>query len=132
MKEIGIRGLIFLVGAFCYSLIEIFFRGFTHWTMTLTGGFVFTILFEISTQLVGSSLPIKCLLGSCIITSVEFTVGVLVNIILGWNVWDYSDMPFNILGQVCLPFTFFWFLICIPAFFLCRLLNSRFHKKTVL
>ena len=28
----------FLLGAFVYSLLEIVCRGYTHWTMTLTGG----------------------------------------------------------------------------------------------
>jgi hypothetical protein len=34
----------FLMGYFLYALIEIFARGYTHWTMALTGGAVFTTL----------------------------------------------------------------------------------------
>ena len=109
MKNIGVRMLVFLTGCFVYSLLEIASRGFTHWTMTLTG----TPLWQ------------KCLIGSVIITSVEFTVGVIVNIILRWNVWDYSDMPFNVLGQICLPFTVLWFFLCIPAYYVCRTISRR-------
>ena len=101
--------LVFLTGCFVYSLLEIASRGFTHWTMTLTGGLILTILYEMHVRLTGTPLWQKCLIGSVIITSVEFTVGVIVNIILRWNVWDYSDMPFNVLGQICLPFTVLWF-----------------------
>ena len=46
---------------------------------------------------------------------------------MGWNVWDYSDMPLNLYGQICLPFTGLWFLLCIPAFGICRIAERRFH-----
>lgn len=29
----------------------------------------------------------------------------------GWNVWDYNNMPLNLLGQICLPFTVLWFFL---------------------
>ncbi|MBS6314451.1 MAG: hypothetical protein KH444_02665 [Ruminococcus sp.] len=117
--------LVFLTGCFVYSLLEIASRGFTHWTMTLTGGLILTILYEMHVRLTGTPLWQKCLIGSVIITSVEFTVGVIVNIILRWNVWDYSDMPFNVLGQICLPFTVLWFFLCIPAYYVCRTISRR-------
>lgn len=50
-------------------------------------------------------------IGAVIITVLEFICGCIVNLALGWNVWDYSNTPLNILGQVCLPFTIIWFLI---------------------
>lgn len=31
-------GIMFLLGCFIYSLLEIAARGYTHWTMTLLGG----------------------------------------------------------------------------------------------
>ncbi len=125
MKNIGVRMLVFLTGCFVYSLLESASRGFTHWTMTLTGGLILTILYEMHVRLTGTPLWQKCLIGSVIITSVEFTVGVIVNIILRWNVWDYSDMPFNVLGQICLPFTVLWFFLCIPAYYVCRTISRR-------
>ena len=60
-------------------------------------------------------LTIRCLIGSVIITAVEFAVGVIVNILLGLDVWDYSALPLNILGQVCPQFMLVWFLLCFPA-----------------
>ena len=125
MKNIGVRMLVFLTGCFVYSLLEIASRGFTHWTMTLTGGLILTILYEMHVRLTGTPLWQKCLIRSVIITYVEFTVGVIVNIILRWNVWDYSDMPFNVLGQICLPFTVLWFFLCIPAYYVCRTISRR-------
>lgn len=53
----------------------------------------------------------QCLLGSIIITVLEFITGVITNLILGWNVWDYSAKPFNLLGQICLENSFYWVLL---------------------
>lgn len=126
MQRIFAGFTIFLTGAVAYSITEIIFRGFTHWTMSVTGGIIFVILFGIQSNLRSLSFTKKCLLGAAIITSFEFTVGVIVNIMLRWNVWDYSDVPLNLLGQICLPFTALWFFICMPAYFLC------FNLKKVL
>ncbi len=128
MNRIGKPITIFLTGALIYSLVEIAFRGFTHWTMAVTGGIIFSVLYRLNSGLINTPLWAKCLLGSVIITSFEFTVGVIVNIILHWNVWDYSAVPLNLLGQVCLPFTALWFLICIPAYLLCFFLRKRLNK----
>lgn len=54
-------------------------------------------------------------------------VGVADNLILHWNVWDYTDMPLNLYGQICLPFTILWFFLCIPALWLCERVASLFH-----
>ena len=46
-----------------------------------------------------------------VVTGIEFVSGCIVNLWLGWNVWDYSHMPFNLLGQICLPFSLLWVLV---------------------
>lgn len=132
MNRIGKLIAVFLIGALTYSLVEIAFRGFTHWTMAITGGIIFSVLYKLNMDLKKTPLCIKCLLGAVIITSFEFTVGVIVNIILHWNVWDYSRVPLNLLGQVCLPFTVLWFFICIPAYLLCFFLKKRLGYKKIL
>lgn len=109
---------VFVIGALAYSLIELLWRGYTHWTMTLTGGFCMALLMLIST--LSLPLPLKWLLGALSITAVEFAVGCLVNRMLHWQVWDYSDLPFNLLGQISLPFTGVWFLLSIPGIFICQ------------
>jgi uncharacterized membrane protein len=50
-------------------------------------------------------------MGSIIVTILEFIAGCILNLWLGLNVWDYSDLPFNILGQICPQFTFLWLFI---------------------
>jgi len=41
---------------------------------------------------------------------------VLVNMRLGWGVWDYSEMPGNVLGQICPTFSAIWFVLCLVFF----------------
>ena len=57
----------------------------------------------------------QMLIGSGIVTALEFMSGYILNIKLGWHIWDYSNVPFNIMGQVCLPFTIAWFFISLIA-----------------
>jgi uncharacterized membrane protein len=96
--------------------------------MTLTGGTILALLYLMQTHIGHIPMWQRCIIGSAIITSFEFTVGVIVNIILCWNVWDYSAMPMNILGQICLPFSALWFFICIPALYLCSVIRKRFEN----
>ena len=108
---------IFCVGAFCYTLLEILWRGYSHWTMSVTGGICLVLICFINTHLTQTPLLLRALLCASGITAIEFAVGCIVNLVLGWNVWDYSALPFNLLGQICPYYSFLWFLLCIPIGF---------------
>ena len=58
------------------------------------------------------------LLGGGIITVLELATGLFVNVWMGWNVWDYSNMPLNLWGQICLPYSLLWTVISLAAVFL--------------
>lgn len=118
----------FGVGAVLYGLIEVMSRGYTHWTMVLTGGTVMVLL-NLINQTRELHVLIKCLMGAVVITSLEFCVGMIANVALGWNVWDYSDKPLNIWGQICPQFFLVWFLLSVPAFALCSFIESRFSLR---
>ena len=45
----------------------------------------------------------------------EFITGCIVNLWLGWNVWDYSNLRFNLLGQTSLTFALLFLPICAFA-----------------
>jgi len=66
------------------------------------------------------ALPLfaQCLVGGLVITAIEFVAGAIVNVRLKLNVWDYSKMPLNLYGQVCLPFSLLWCLLTLPISFL--------------
>lgn len=121
-------GGLFLVGAAGYSLLEILWRGYTHWTMGVTGGLCLSTLYRVSSAVKDWGTAARCALGSSIITGYELAVGWLVNLKLGWDVWDYSDLPFQFRGQICLLYSTIWFLLSLPIFGLCYLLR-RHHRR---
>lgn len=108
--------VIFIVGAITYLLIEILWRGYTHWTMGILGGTVI-ILVGLINEVTRKDLPliIQAPLASIIITLIEYWAGYILNIQLGMNIWDYSDLPLNVDGQVCLYFSLLWMILGIVA-----------------
>ena len=111
----------FVLGAVCYPAIEVAWRGRTHWSMALTGGACLLAIGRMNRRLRGRvGWPGRCALGSLIITSFELSVGLVVNRCLKWNVWDYSRVPGNLLGQICPRFCLYWFLLNIPLLGVCR------------
>lgn len=109
--------ILFSVGGLIYMMIEIMFSGSTHWTMGILGGICFILIGLIDSYF---DLPLykQMLIGSIMVTALEFITGVILNLWLQLNIWDYSMLPYNVLGQVCLPFSLLWFLLCLPAIFL--------------
>ena len=52
--------------------------------------------------------------GSVVITSaLEYLVGWLAEKLLHQRLWDYSDMPFNLKGYICLAFSLVWGVACV-------------------
>ena len=144
------EGILFLIGGRLYTWIEIIWRGWTHWTMFYMGGGCFVIMGLINEHMLPWSMPLlwQAVLSACIITVLEFIVGCIVNLWLGWQVWDYSDLPFNLLGQICLYYFLLWipisaagiilddwirylFYICFLKFFLKLQERERPHYKLI-
>ena len=115
--------LVFVLGGADYAMIEILFRGHTHWSMILTGGACVLTMYMISGWLIEAPLIVGALAGAFIITIYELFVGLIVNIRLGWEVWDYSGMPGNVFGQICPTFSAIWFLLCLIFLSIVRLFS---------
>jgi len=103
--------VIFVIGGVGYALIELLWRGRTHYSMVMAGGICFIIFSLIADRLRARPLFLKALLSGLSVTAVELAFGVFFNLILGLRVWDYSALPFNLFGQVCLPYTLLWALL---------------------
>ena len=108
--------ILFGVGAVGYGLLELLWRGYTHWSMLTAGGICFTFFGNIGARLKNAGLLTKAIIGSLFITGIEFIFGVIFNIILRKNVWDYSKLPFNIGGQICILYSFYWAIISVFCF----------------
>ena len=116
------NSLLFLAGSGLYPLLEVLWRGYSHASMALAGGVCLLLINAVCCEkMKRRSLPARCAIGSLIITVVEFLFGLLVNRVLHLHVWDYSALPLNIMGQICLPFSLIWFVLTIPASALCKL-----------
>ena len=104
------------IGGQLYIVCELLFRGYSHWTMFIVGGLCFIMVGAIN-KVLPWTMPIwlQAIIGSIIITIMEFLSGCIINLWLGWGVWDYSNMPFNLMGQICLPFSLLWILLAAPA-----------------
>lgn len=113
MSEKILEILVFVLGGFAYGMMEILFRGHTHWTMVITGGACILTIYMLSGWLMSIPLIMAAATGAFIVTTYEFFVGLIVNVRLGWQVWDYSALPGNIMGQICPVFTAAWFLLCL-------------------
>ena len=102
------------IGGLIYVLLELIWRGYSHWTMFLLGGTCFVLLGLINEILDWNTpLTLQMLIGCTVITVLEFITGCVVNLWLGWNVWDYSDLKFNILGQISLFSSIGWYFISL-------------------
>ena len=101
--------LLGIVGSIIYMSLEILWRGYTHWTMGILGGICFICLGLIN-ELLSWEIPLilQMLIGGTIITILEFITGCIVNLWLGWNIWDYSNLPLNLLGQISLFSSIGW------------------------
>lgn len=116
MKRVEANAVLFAIGGTIYYMIELIWRGYSSLPMVLVGGLCFLFCGSINEFLGWDMLIWKqmfiCAVG---ITAIEFLSGYILNIVLGLGIWDYSNMPFNIIGQICLPFTVAWYILSLLA-----------------
>lgn len=121
---------LFIFGGFTYGLIEILSRGFSHISMFMAGGICFILIGLLNEGFSWDmSIVSQMAISALIITAIEFTTGLIVNVWLKLNVWDYSALPYNILGQICLLYTNLWFFLSLPGILLDDLLRYYLLKE---
>ena len=116
IKQLFKYVVLFLIGGATYFCIEMLWRGHSHWTMFIVGGICFIFCGGIN-EWFDWEMPLwkQMLICSVGITAIEFFAGIAINLIFKLNVWDYSNQPFNILGQICLLYSSLWFLLSLLA-----------------
>lgn len=104
--------VLFFIGFFSYIGIEILWRGYSHWTMGILSGSSLIFIGGLNNWFPWE-MPIweQMGIGAIFITGIEFIAGVILNIWLQLNIWDYSSLSFNIMGQISLSFTIAWFFL---------------------
>ena len=119
IKNYLIKELILLIiFGITYCGIEILYRGRTHISMLFVGGLCAVLIGMINEITPKMNIILQMLIGAVIVTIIEFFSGYIINIILGLNVWDYSNLMFNYKGQISLIFTVIWFFLSAPVIYL--------------
>ena len=113
------------MGGVLYGLLEILWRGHTHWTMMLLAA-ILCIPLDIANEHIPWEFPLwlQAVLGGTAISAAELAAGLVLNVWLGLDVWDYSGVPGNIMGQVCPQFTLAWAVLSAVAVWI----EDRLHK----
>ena len=105
--------IIFIIFGLMYVTIELLYRGHTHYSMFIVGGVCGVLIGLINDNTPDMPLLPQCVLGTVIITVIELLTGLFLNVYLGLNVWDYSNQPFNFMGQICPQFCIIWCILSI-------------------
>ena len=117
---IAVKGLllkwftIFMTGGLVYYFLEIAVRHYSHFSMIICGGLATLLCGGLNQTFKKMGMCMQMLLSSVIVSELEFITGYIFNLHMNCNVWDYSDVPYNLMGQICLPYSLLWLLIA-PA-----------------
>ncbi len=117
-KKIFTVLVLFAIGGGVYMLIELLWRRRTHILMGAAGGICLNLMYTVS-KLKRFGFTTKSVISCALISAVEFIFGVIFNLGLKMDIWDYTKNWGNLYGQVCPEYSFYWFLLSIPvtAFF---------------
>ena len=117
---------VYFLGAVLYCSLEIIYRGWTHWSMFFVGGGCFLMMYLIS----NTAIPLwsKWLISAVSISTVELFSGLILNVVLGMGVWDYSSNAYNVLGQVCPLFSLIWLGLSVPGIALCSYIRPLLQR----
>ena len=130
-KFIGKLGL-FLSCGFIYCMIEILFRGWSHWSMFVLTGFLGVFCIDSINNVLSFDCDyiVQILISTILCTIGEGISGIILNVWLQLNVWDYSKMTFGtfFFGQCNVLFCFAWALIISVVIFYCDAYNYYILK----
>lgn len=133
MTKTGKTIFMFIFGFMAYITIECCVRGYSFIAMGLCGGLVFILLDKLNDRISWDmDILVQGIIGSLLITSLEFIIGEMSLRGLIQSMWDYSDMPFNYKGIVCLPFSLIWVGLSIVAIVVADFINYYiFHEDII-
>ena len=118
---------LFWFGGTFYITLETICRGYSLWTMGILAGIVFILIGLINELYTWEiDLLMQVVIGTIVATFSEFVAGCILNLWLKWNIWDYSDMWGNVLGQICPLFIMIWIPITLVAIILDDIIRWKF------
>lgn len=122
--------ILFTVGFCIYITIEVLFRGFSYPLMGVVGGITLILLDKINNKISWETdLTIQALIGSAIVTLFELIIGLIALYTSLPQMWDYSNMPLNFMGVICLPFSIAWCLLSVIGIFVADAINYYVYEE---
>lgn len=98
--------------------------------MLVLAGFLFIVIGRLNEKWEwDSSFLLQVGIATVIATIAEFLTGCIVNLWLKWDIWDYSNVPFNLLGQICLPYTVLWIFLSAFAIVIDDVIRWKFFDE---
>lgn len=120
-----LRQLILFITGFCiYITIEVCYRGYSYIIMGLCGGIILLMIDCINEKISWDmDLLLQGCIGSLIATSFELVIGEICLLSNYTKMWDYSNIPLNFNGVICVPFSLVWIIISIVGILLADAIN---------
>lgn len=121
---------LFLIGGIAYYFIEILYRGYSHFSMIIVGGLCFILIGSID-EFSNKEIPLllQMIISVLIIDIIELFSGIIINKLLLLDVWDYSSLRYNFLGQISLRSSIAWFFLSLLAIYMDDLLRHVIYKE---
>jgi uncharacterized membrane protein len=98
--------------------------------MGICGGLIMLYLDNINEQISWDiDIFLYGILGSVVATLFELIIGESLKLLQLNAMWDYSDMPLNFDGIICLPFSLIWIVLSIVGVFIADAINYYVFEK---
>lgn len=122
--------VLFVLGFCVYITSEVLFRGYSFPVMGLCGGISLVLLNMINDKISWDlDLLIQSAIGSGIITLMELVIGSICKWFDLVQMWDYSNMPLNFNGVICLPFSLVWMVMSVVGIFIADAISYYMYEE---
>jgi hypothetical protein len=113
LKQLYKDLMLIIIMGIMYMGIEILWRGRTDISMMFVGGICGFLVGRLNEhpKFYERKMWEQCLTGTLITLCIEFVSGMILNVWLKLNIWDYSNLKYNLYGQICLTYAGWWFLL---------------------
>lgn len=131
MKNLYKDIILIIVMGTLYMGIEIVWKDYTDISMMFVGGLCSFLVGRLSEHHNFYQVKMweKCIVGTFITLAVEFISGLILNVWLNLNIWDYTGKWGSVYGQICLPYAFLWFLLMPSVIFTDNWLRYKLFKE---
>ena len=124
-KKLSKNIILFTVGFCLYITMEVLFRGYSFPLMGVCAGLVVVLLDKINDHISWDiDILVQCTLGMLMVTIMELIIG---TIFQSTNLlpvmWDYSNLPLNFNGIICIPFMVLWMVLSFIAILVADSIN---------